>query len=142
MNVETIHSYLHDYGWTYQPSGNSCVLTGWEGEHGEYPLEIKINQTCMRFSVSPLIELNFPRKPPSEMIRFLLGLNESTHFVKLNIKSSGKVNLYIDVLTSSISYEVFTQTIEIIGYYCDMLSTKIIEKQVSFIKPKLRRELN
>lgn len=114
-----------DYGWNFQPVKNDCLLSGWQGEVAEFPLEIKYTKTYTRFSVKPLIELSFPNQPYAHILKYLLGINESAHFVKLNISRGGSVCLYADLLNSQLTYDSFSQMLEIIGYYADLLYVEI-----------------
>ena len=139
---ELITGYLEKYGWNFQWTGSETILSGWQGSYGDLPLQIKSNKTSIRFCVEPLIQLDFPNRPYAEILRYILSLNESLHFIKINIDNRGHVNLYMDLFSGSLNYDNFCKSIEIIGYYSDLLIEKITEKHSIYKKPSIRKHLN
>lgn len=133
---EKIHQYLRDYGWSFQPVSNTCVITGWQGKCGRFPLEINLSETWIQFKVSPLIHFEFRSKPYAELARFLLQLNISTRLVKISMEQTGDVEISMEVFHHNFDYQHFCRALGILAYYADAILDEVVAKYSSLSKPK------
>lgn len=136
-----LQEYLRNYEWTYQPTGNGVILTGWQGRNGHFPLEITIRDTWIQFRIAPLMDLQFKGRPYIELVRFIFELNLSIRLVRIAMDSKGQIELNLDVFRTNFSFELFSKTVGILGYYADTIYDEIVLRYCELSKPKRRAQL-
>ena len=132
-----IQQYLREYGWTFQPISEFCLITGWQGKNARFPLEININDTWIQFKIKPLMKLEFRGKPTADIARYLLQLNLSTRLVKLAMEKNGEIEVSLEVFQYNFDYEQFCRSIGILGYYADAIFEEIVMQYSKVNRHKL-----
>ena len=122
-----LESCLRHYGWQYQVVNQTQIVTGWQGAERSYPLRIEICDSWLELRVEPFLGILIDWDTWPELAVQLLKMNDSSSFVRLSIAGDGRICLNCEVLCSTLSFEVFDNTIGLIGHYSDIIYDQILE---------------
>lgn len=123
---ELLESFLADYGWAFRREGEGMWKTGFRGEEQIFPLSIILTETWISFVVQPFVELSIDWDSWPEISRLLLELNARATMAKLSISLEGRIELSIEVLNAAFTYESFSLTMGLLGYYADSYYDEIL----------------
>lgn len=119
-STETIEHFLDRYGWTYHGTSDRVWITGWQSDERSYPLTVSLSDTWILFQVKPLIKVSLDWDYLPELTRHILELNNDCHMVKFSIDEFGEIILSLQLFSSSLTYEDFSDALGIIGHYTDL----------------------
>lgn len=133
---ELLESFLVDYGWAFRREGESgsgvkvegtsLWKTGFRGEEHIFPLSIIMTETWISFVIQPFVPLSVDWESWPEISRLLLELNARATMAKFSISAEGRIELGIEVLNAGFTYESFTLTMGLLGYYADCYYDEIL----------------
>ena len=128
MTSDDVVSFLERYGWTFHASSPKRWVSGWQSDKRSYPLSIELSDTWVSFSVTPFMKLDIDWDSWPDIMRFLLELNHDSQMVSLGIDQDQQLVLQTQLLTESLTYEAFADTISLIGYYAESIYDAIIDR--------------
>ena len=123
MHVE---NFLRQYGWAYKKAYDGCWYTGWHGSNRSYPLVIRRSETFVSFTISPLFKCQADWEEWPELLLTMLQLNAELVGARLAIDEKGAITLQAQIYTSQFQFDVFEQTLGVLGYYADELYEKMM----------------
>ncbi|MBC7532368.1 MAG: YbjN domain-containing protein, partial [Oligoflexus sp.] len=131
---EMLESFLADYGWAFRREGDGngnrdgsgMWKTGFRGEEQIFPLSIIMTETWISFIVQPFVELSVDWDSWPEISRLLLELNARATMAKFSISLEGRIELSIEVLNAAFTYDSFSLTMGLLGYYADSYYDEIL----------------
>jgi hypothetical protein len=126
--VDDLQRYFHNYGWSVDFDEDRSIKTGWQGKEKSFSLYVTINPTIISFEVDSFFCLEPEWMLVPEILAYLLDLNHQSHFVKLSLAESGRIALSASALVDGFRFENLARTLEIVGYYCDLLYESIMLK--------------
>lgn len=118
---QIVEGFLTRYGWDYRTLDSWQLQSGWQGDEGLYPLHITIYDNWLGLQVRPFKSLAIEWESWPEIARYLLEWNDSSHMVKLAIGPTGDVNISLDIPLQNLSFEVFENTLTVLGHYTEKL---------------------
>ncbi|MFW7379488.1 MAG: YbjN domain-containing protein [Oligoflexus sp.] len=118
---QIVEEYLTQYGWDYKTLSSDELASGWQGDEGLYPLHITIYDNWIGLQVRPFKSLSIDWDSWPEISRYLLEWNDGCHMVKLAIGPDGDVNISLDIILQGLSFEVFSDTLTVLGHYTEKL---------------------
>lgn len=124
---ELLESYLKDYGFAYRCTGIGLWKTAFRGEEQLFPLSIILTENVVSFVIQPFVELLVDWESWPEISRLLLELNSKATMAKFALSAEGRIELSIEVLSSAFSYESFSLTMGLLGFYADNYYDEILE---------------
>ena len=123
-----LEDFLNSYGWTYRALGNDEWRTGFQGQEQSYPLHIRLLDSWISFQITPYLGLEIDWDSWPEIARWLLELNGSSSLVRLSLSESGAIELGMEVLNTGFSYESFSTSMGILGFYADFFYDEILSR--------------
>ena len=131
-NLDQLQSYFAAYGWTCRLVESNACVSGWESSYKHFPLRVTVNDTVLSFNVDLLaVGGSLKGKNLTDLKKYLLLLNHRTQLVRISLNQQKVVVLNLDALTEGFAYEHMHQILGIIGYYSDLLYSKIAKKLVT-----------
>jgi hypothetical protein len=128
VTADQLESYLVNYGWKFEATGENGWRTGFQGSSRLYPLTIKLADTYVSFEIRPLIDLKVDCLTMPGLSRFLLEINNKLKFVKLGVTRQGVIILSAQALVVGFDYEHFARLIGVMGYYADEIAPQIYDR--------------
>lgn len=123
---ELLESFLLDYGWSFRREGAGLWKTSFHGEAQLFPLSIIMTDNVLSFVIQPFVELSVDWESWPEISRLLLELNARATMAKFSISGEGRIELSIEVLNSALSFDSFSLTMGLLGYYADTYYEEIL----------------
>lgn len=121
-----VEAFLRQYGWSFKKAYEGCWYTGWYGSQRSYPLVIRRNDTFISFTISPLFRCLADWEDWPELLLTMMQLNAELAGARLAIDDTGAITLQGQIYSSQFNYEVFEQTLGVLGYYADDLYEKLM----------------
>ena len=128
LNANQLGQYLDDYGWTYYEHSHDTLMSGWQTDKRSYPLTLNLSDTCLSLAVEPLLKLDIDWSLWPEIVRDILELNQDIQLAKLALTPEGSIVLSCQMLTKNMTYENFSDTLGIIGYYAEELYDQLFDR--------------
>lgn len=128
MTSDDVVSFLERYGWTFHALGPNRWVSGWQSDKRSYPLSIELSATWVSFEVTPFMKLDIDWDSWPDIMRFLLELNHDSQMVSLGLDKDHQLVLQTQLLTESLTYEAFADTISLIGFYAESIYDAIIDR--------------
>lgn len=122
---DVLEKYLKTYGWSFRTNGQGVWMTGWASEKRSYPLRIILDESFITLNVQPLLKLDVDLEAYPELAVTLLEVNQHCHLVKIAIDEVGDIVLSLSLVSEFFSYELFSTSIGLLGYYSDYLYDEI-----------------
>lgn len=123
---ELLESFMLDYGWSFRREGTGLWKTSFRGEEHLFPLSIIMTENVLSFVIQPFIELSVDWESWPEISRLLLELNSKATMAKFSLSGEGRIELSIEVLNNAFSYDSFSLTMGLLGYYADAYYEEIL----------------
>lgn len=123
---ELLESYLLDYGWSFRREGKGLWKTSFRGEEQLFPLSIIMTDNIVSFIIQPFVELTVDWESWPEISRLLLEWNARATLAKFSLSGDGRIELSIEVLNNAFSYDSFSLTMGLLGYYADAYYEEIL----------------
>jgi hypothetical protein len=124
---ELVESYLNRYGWSYHLTDEKSLQTGWSGEEGVFPLKIVFYENWVGFQVRLFKKLAIDWESWPEISRYLLEWNDGCHMVRTAIGPKGDINLSLDLPTGALAFDLFAETLTVLGHYTERLYKDLLE---------------
>lgn len=128
VTANQLESYLCNYGWKYESSGENGWRTGFQGITRLYPLTIKLVSSYISFEIKPLIDLKVDCLTTPGLARFLLEMNSKLKFVKIGVNKAGIIVLSAQAMVIGFDYDSFARVIGIMGYYAEEIVPQIYDR--------------
>ena len=114
---ELLESFMLDYGWSFRREGAGLWKSSFRGEEQLFPLSIIMTDNVLSFVIQPFIELSVDWESWPEISRLLLELNSKATMAKFSLNVEGRIELSIEVLNNAFSFDSFSLTVGLLGYY-------------------------
>lgn len=122
LNQNKLEEFFKKYGWDLESTGPGRWRSGFSGAHGYYPMSIHLSHTILTLTVCPIIDKSLWDQAGAVQFQKILQLNGELKLVKLGIDAHGALCLISQTVAREINFSIFSQTLEVLGYYCDELS--------------------
>ncbi|RZA21628.1 MAG: hypothetical protein EOP10_16405 [Proteobacteria bacterium] len=123
---ELLESFMLDYGWVFSREGDGLWKTGFRGDDQTFPLSIIMTDNIISFVIQPFVDTEIDWDSCSEVSRLLLEFNARIAMAKFSLSEEGRIELSLDVLNSSFSYDSFLLTMGLLGHYADTYYDEIL----------------
>jgi len=116
--LETIKTYLTQYGWQYK-CHDDIIVTGFEAENGLFVVVIQYITPWLRISV-PAYTPPLPTTFTSMLLYKLLELNTSGRMARFGIDERQSVTVCIDLFTEpELPYTQLETALDVISYVAE-----------------------
>lgn len=125
VTPDLLESLLSEYGWMFEALGEGVWRSGFLSESRKFPVEIKLGDNFISFTIAPLIK-NFAskgRRSPAALFE-VLALNNELKLARLSLTESGDLRLTIEVLVAQFDAKALDLALGILAYYAEQVANR------------------
>lgn len=118
ITLDTLGSYLTQYGWTYEQAGEAVLSTGFRGRDNQFPVFAYLAEAWVLLAIVPFC----PPPSPVARLRFArlaMRLSYEMSLAKLALDPEGDVALLVELPAAGLSYEQFALGLDTLTYWAD-----------------------
>jgi hypothetical protein len=119
ITQEKMQEYFEQYGWTYQPAGESDFRTGFRGDVSSFRILVRIAGDWVYFSIAPFVVTPKDAECERKLYKHLLKLNHEMNMAKFTVDSDGDVILTVELPSENLDYSEFSDALGALAYYAD-----------------------
>ena len=141
VHGETIEKFLSNYGWRFEKESDISWVTGWQGDNRSFPLKLELTDTWLSLLVQPLFKMDQRITEWPELMELLLEMNHDCQMIKVSLDENSNITLEIQLFCSNLNYDTFADTLGILGYYAELVYTKLSAKMIDmgyYMRPQFQ----